>query len=392
MNGRKAALAAALLLGACATVVRGHPLRGPESLPQKEWPRLARVYLVLQTAPDGDTSSQAAPDSSGFTRPWTYVELRALAHDVEKLADGPWGGVIAAQTYSGDELPAAASVFSPTASLWLEPSALRAHQEVISEQVDTRTQRAVKQYGAGIDGSLAWRLYAEPGHALLAQGRFPRRGDALAADQPAHKLPDLAAYLSDSLPRRFDAMLAPLREQLLPHPADQRSARQSAPWDLPESSTTAKSPWMSEPMTLLPFSNATAYAGAADSLRNKVYAALLQGGYSALPPGRPSVGTGTALLLSGDVARFDVVRKDGVFESRVALHLRLRDAAGSLLWEGRAATSERSLSDPRNAGRTFLQALVGDQADPNDPNFLKDQAQETVLRALGSLPQAPMKE
>ena len=473
---------------------------GPQKLAEKDWDRLSRIYLIVKTAPNGGASAelpQAAPSSSleasELTRAWTHTELWGLIHRAEKLAATRWSGVVAAQTYSSDDLPAAAATFQPTGTLVLEPTSLRVHQEPVGETVDTRTQRAQFKYGARIEGVLAWRFYGEPGHVLLEQGRYPDHDTTLSSDEPAHKIRDLDAYLKDKLPRLFGEMLAPLKEQVLPHGIDRWRTVQTAPGPLKEAAKLAKDgdwdaaeaiwkaqakadakdwkaaydlgiyaehkgrweearkqytlasalapqgsasppkqtlselddlmpkaqaaqslappPLMTGKIALLPFTNGTNFPPAPESLRSKVFAVLQEGGYTLLPPEKtdaalkatgkqsdlmlPSelaAATSAEFLLSGDALKFEAANINGGFISQVALRLEIIDPKGASVWKGDAGTTAQSNSDPKTAGQSFLQKFVGDQADPTNPDFLKDQAQDTVLRALGSLPQAPPPE
>lgn len=162
-------------------------------------------------------------------------------------------------------------------------------------------------------------------------------------------------------------------------------------------------------LAVLPFSNQTVDLRAHDYLRLKVFELLAQRGYNVLPltkidenlrnhdieeggqlnllvPPKLAAAVEADRILYGDVEEFKVVNVGVFYKRQVRLTLKLLDRSGHELWETTAQTVVQSGVKPKEAAASFLVHLADTTLQKVAKTYLKDESDETVRRALETLP------
>lgn len=210
-------------MAGCAASVRLTHLVRPERLGEEGEARLARVYVLVRGERVSDEGLGSVEELARalaerrdrrLARSLSLQEREALGRSVA-LVFAQAGAAAAYQTVYEDAPPESLAEFAPSASLWLEPSGLQAGQEEfqVSDSSGVKSSR-FRVRGAA---SIHWRLLAEPGRAVLAEGRVPAVGDGFEQES-ALKLADLETVLRSQAGERRQELVAALRQALLPHP------------------------------------------------------------------------------------------------------------------------------------------------------------------------------
>ncbi len=217
---------AILALAGCAATVSVRHYVAPERLGPAQAGRAARVYLFLQVPPADDAGKSglakaldvlgafSSKDNRSLSRPMSRLELDELARRTARAFRGPASRIVAYQVVYGSAPPAWLEDFSPSGSLWLQPSDVSVDQEELKEKIKTRDgEKEQSKYRLTLRHRVSWRFYAEPEHTLLAEASYaePR------TEELEKKAGDLEAYLKPRLDDEAARFLDPLRSDLLPH-------------------------------------------------------------------------------------------------------------------------------------------------------------------------------
>lgn len=209
---RAAALLAASLLGGCGHSLSVKHYLAPRGLTPDQALSVSRMFLIVKAPPEEEVVL------FGLTIPGKRPGYRFTRAEVDEFARRSMTAItedpaafVGYQVHYTDAPPPWMKEFAPTASLWIEPSRFEVRDV---SQVAASTAAAASPRKA-IHFTVDWKLYQEPGHSLLAQGRHPAAGEAVLTNVSAGSKDDDELVKS----KLWDAALKyvpALKERILP--------------------------------------------------------------------------------------------------------------------------------------------------------------------------------
>ncbi|MBI2118452.1 MAG: DUF799 family lipoprotein [Elusimicrobia bacterium] len=214
----------------CAYNVTVKHYSTPTKLSPDQIYRPSRTFLIMQVPPLDDPEQSAfgkALDLIGaflpkktkqrYDQALSRANLDQIAEQTAKTFHDSGNKIVSFQIAYSSQPPSWISQFTPTASLWINPSDFVVKQE--EYEVTTKTEQGEKKekrYKIKVDYGVFWSFYAEPEHKLLSEGSFAGYAPIVEEEKVA-QINDLEEYLNPQFWTLATKFLNPLKEEILPH-------------------------------------------------------------------------------------------------------------------------------------------------------------------------------
>ncbi|MBI4668950.1 MAG: DUF799 family lipoprotein [Elusimicrobia bacterium] len=223
------------VLSGCAYPVAIRHYKVPDRLNAQKLGSLERLYVVAavrkeQTEEEPSAlgqlvkslraiseDSQENPAKIAFQ--WDGADSLDLARQAGKALDGQFCRIAGIQASASDELPVWASKLKAKSSLMIYPETLNLSKASQEREVKDRRGAVVrvKVWTVKIFWKIHYRLFAEPGHELMAEAPFN-----VQAEESFNNEPDLRAYLEQQKAGLAGAWAGALARDLLPYEVERR--------------------------------------------------------------------------------------------------------------------------------------------------------------------------